>query len=660
MRALRLAGPLVALIGLTPDAVAQAQTGYPGRVGAPSPYQGPYPSPYTVQPISDADQLANEIRALAANPLDLGALVHAGELAVRIGDITAAATFFARAERIDPRNARVKAGEGSLLVATERPGEALRRFTEAESLGGDVRGFAADRGLAYDLVGEQDRAQRDYRLALRSAPNDETQRRYALSLGISGKRDLALAQIDPLLRKRDRGAWRARAFILAMAGDGGGAERIATSMMPAGLSEGLQPFFVLLPTLGPADRAFAVHFGEVRSTPERRFDARLVPPLATLPPDPTAPVVLAAITRPAVPSRDDRRRQRKRDRGRVEVAAAAPAPVQQLDYRPPATPTPSGGAVAMNVPPPQPAIFSTRTALAPVIALPRPAVPVVRPAVPPVAPSVQTAAVPPRAAATDSAVLPASVRPAATTPAIVAGPRTAPPNVPQALAPQPVAPVEVARAYPAAAPPAPKPAPMRSEESILASILSDIKVPPSELEGSAVEPAVVPDPVPDPALVAHAAAEHALADRKAADQKAADAKKLADKKAADKKLADGKLADRKLADAKALADRKAAEEKKKHDPKLLEPSRIWVQVAGGATAHDLAKEWMRVRGKAAAAFKGKQGWTTPLRATNRVLTGPFAGEDEAQDFVNAVAKAGISAFVFTSVAGQKIEKLPAK
>ena len=158
------------------------------------------------------------------------------------------------------------------------------------------------------------------------------------------------------------------------------------------------------------------------------------------------------------------------------------------------------------------------------------------------------------------------------------------------------------------------------------------------------EAAPVPVPVPvkaDP--VPSEAAAKALADKQLrADKKAADAKKLAETK--------------KLTDAK-----KAAELKKKNDPKILEPApRIWVQVSGGANEGTLGKEWARVREKAPAAFKGKSGWTTPLRATNRVLAGPFKTEDDARDFVNLLAKADVSAFTFTSTAGQKITKLPAK
>jgi hypothetical protein len=161
------------------------------------------------------------------------------------------------------------------------------------------------------------------------------------------------------------------------------------------------------------------------------------------------------------------------------------------------------------------------------------------------------------------------------------------------------------------------------------------------------------------------AAEKKLADKKAADQaalaeakKAAADKKLADTKkaAADKKIADAKkaVADKKLADAK-----KAAEEKRKNDPKLLEPSRIWVQVAGGANENDLPKQWSKLR-SGNKQLAGRSGWTTPLRATNRILTGPFKTDDEAQAFVNKIAKDGVSGFVFVSDAGQKISKLGAK
>ncbi len=284
---------------------------------------------------TDADRLGDEMRKLASNPRDVDALIRAGDLSMGLGDLSGAAALFARAEKVNPRDGRVKAGMASILVRSERPGEALRYYAQAEGFGLDAKTFAADRGLAYDLIGQQDRAQRDYRIALRDAADDETLRRYALSLGISGKQDLALQQIAPLLQKSDRGAWRSRAFIMAMNGDVTGAEKIATTMMPRGTAQGLQPFFQRLPTLSPSDRAFAVHFGEVHATPARLADARMAPPLGMPAADPTAPVMLAAVTQPAAPAvngEKNGKRDRRSKRERVEMAAAVtrspvPAPV---------------------------------------------------------------------------------------------------------------------------------------------------------------------------------------------------------------------------------------------------------------------------------------------------------------------------------------------
>ena len=82
-----------------------------------------------------------------------------------------------------------------------------------------------------------------------------------------------------------------------------------------------------------------------------------------------------------------------------------------------------------------------------------------------------------------------------------------------------------------------------------------------------------------------------------------------------------------------------------------------MQVAGGANKADLPKAY-RALGAKAAALKGRSAWTTPLRATNRLLVGPFKTDDEAQAFVNTLAKQGLSAFVWASEPGQKIEQLP--
>jgi Flp pilus assembly protein TadD len=92
----------------------------------------------------------------------------------------------------------------------------------------------------------------------------------------------------------------------------------------------------------------------------------------------------------------------------------------------------------------------------------------------------------------------------------------------------------------------------------------------------------------------------------------------------------------------------------------VEPSRVWVQIAGGAQKAALPREFARLKAKAPKAFGTRPAWTTPLNATNRLLVGPFAGSKEAQAFINQLKAAKLSAFAWTSAAGQKIEKLPAK
>lgn len=323
----------------------------------------------------DADALAADMRILAANPLDIEALVTAGELTLKMGDNTAAAGFFGRAEKLDPLNPRVKAGLGSLLVRAERPGEALRRFQEAEARGLDPSKYAADRGLAYDLIGEQERAQRDYRLALRKGPDDEITRRYALSMGISGRKKEALDLLDALLRKSDRAAWRDRAFILAMSGDREGAQKIANSMMSPGLGAGLAPFFDRLPMLSAADRAFAVNFGELRATPERLADARMVPALPRLGPDPTAPKVLAVAEqpKPRPTVQDDTRKHKKRKKDE-DLAPVVPAPKPaapvEVAMNPPSYIPPRGTPTPPPPPSPQP---SPRVIYAAPLPSPKPA-----------------------------------------------------------------------------------------------------------------------------------------------------------------------------------------------------------------------------------------------------------------------------------------------
>lgn len=607
MRRNRLSILAALLAAAAPTALA-AQVGTPGEIVQAS-------SP-------DADALAEQVRLLAANPLDLDALVTAGELATRLGDTGGAENFFARARSVNPANPRLIAANAVLLVRTEHPGEALAQFAKAERAGHDITPYLPDRGLAYDLVGDQPRAQRDYRRALQRDNDDETVRRYALSLAISGQREAALDQLDPLIRRSDRAAWRIRCFVLAMTGDIDGAKTIASDMLPAGMAAGLNRFFTLLPGMSATDKAFAVHFGELHGSNARLADARLAPPLPPIPLEPVArpappPVVLAAVDT-GTKSKQRPRRGRRVANDRPAVSAAdAPTPLKlEFDPQPPSPQPPRLEAEQLAIETQQqlaasrpiqtiPPESSTRIPRNADVVTATPT-PIPEPAPTPAPASPPSRGLPERPSETVSTA----------TPTVAAPTRPAP--------------------APDIAPAQPKPRkasrPVREETDILEAIVSNLDAPAPSTKGAsapATKPSASAATADDPCKPAKTA-------RKGAPTR-------------------GRKAAACPTDEKPTA--KTA--KAKDEPAKKEPARVWVQVAGGANEESLVKAWAAVKAKAPAAFKGRQGWTTPLRATNRVLTGPFKTRQEAQSFVNTLAKSDVSAFVFESTAGQKVSKLGA-
>jgi len=149
---------------------------------------------------------------------------------------------------------------GAVAVANGDAKAALPYFRRAQQLGAPLAEFACDRGLAYDLLGQQAQAQADYRQALNGSDADEASRRLALSLAISGNRAAALQALSSLLARRDAGAARTRAFVLALTGDSSGAMAAADAAMPGSWAR-VSPFLQRLPTLKAGEKAAAVNLG---------------------------------------------------------------------------------------------------------------------------------------------------------------------------------------------------------------------------------------------------------------------------------------------------------------------------------------------------------------------------------------------------------------
>ena len=229
-------------------------------------------TPYaaTPAPADPGAALAAAMRTLSNQPKDLAALMAAGRASLDMGDMQAAAGFFGRAEEYYPASPAAKVGVGAAMTMMGDAKGALAVFDKAQALGAPPSMLALDRGLAYDLVGQQSKAQADYRAALFGPQADEARRRLALSLAISRDIRGAAATLEPLLARRDPAAVRTNAFVLALAGDREGARRTIDAALP-GAGARFEPFFRLLPVLRPEEKAAAVHLGEFPKDASQRY-----------------------------------------------------------------------------------------------------------------------------------------------------------------------------------------------------------------------------------------------------------------------------------------------------------------------------------------------------------------------------------------------------
>lgn len=331
---------VLAILAAVPAPVAAQSGGVQSGV--------PTTSRAVVQPLPAPNSLGlNEaLGRLARDPRDVSALIDAGTAALAMGDVEAAIGFFNRADQVSPRNPQVKAGLAGALVRNENPFDAIPLFEEAEKAGAVDSALAADRGLAYDLVGDNLTAQGYYRLALSRAPNDEVSRRLALSHAMAGDRRSAETTLAPLLQKQDKAAWRTRAFVLAILGQPEEAVAIANQTLPRDLAGAIAPYLRYMPRLTPAQQAAAANFGHFPRASEigrddprvLRFAPKTRPKLASAEP--------AAPPRSEVASRS-RSARYVRNAARPATArqpAASPAASTPARSAPPVPPVPTRAA----------------------------------------------------------------------------------------------------------------------------------------------------------------------------------------------------------------------------------------------------------------------------------------------------------------------------
>lgn len=573
-----------------------------------------------VQPIRGASSIRlNEALArLGKDPRDVPALLDAGKAALGVGDVDAAVGFYRRADALAPNNAGVKAGLACALVRRADPLAAIPLFEQAEQLGSFDPALLSDRGLAFDLVGDNARAQALYRQVQTVAPNDENSRRLALSLAMSGDKRGMETTLAPLLQKGDKAAWRTRTFGYAVLGQPGEAEAIARTVMPANLADQIAPYLKFMPRLTRAQQAAAATFGKFPRSADIGLDDPRIAAYAA-----ANPVRVAGNTAS----------------GTGLVPAGQPLGKPAARGRPSRSSEPAAPRAGASSPPPQVAVAET----------PR------RPAPTPVG--------------TGSGVLSSGAltsAPPAPAPTAVQVAR-AEPAPPPAPTPSPAAAPPQAQV---AATPPPKPTPARRD---LSDVFADLSTPSREVvpvEGAVDLRRLAAAPAAEPPKAANAAPAPCVASPAKGRKPAVVCPPVKGKEAAaatcvpapakgrkpavvcpPPKDCTAKPAKGKKPDPKCEADAKPA--------KATQPSRIWVQVATGRNKSALAFDWKKMTREDEPVFRGRKPFTAGWGQTNRLLTGPFDSEKAADAYIAQLKKAGIpGAFTWTSPAGQAVDPLP--
>lgn len=391
-----------------------------GLAAAPLPALAQSTSRAVVQalPGPESQALNSALSRLGRNPKDVVALIDAGNAALAMGDVDAAVGFFANADSIQPNSPRVRAGLAAALVQNGNPYDAIPLFTEAEGAGGMDPRLNADRGLAYDLVGDNATAQKYYRLALAASPSDEVKRRLALSLAIAGNRTGMEEVLMPLLQKADKPAYRTRAFALAILGKPDEAVTIAYQSMPQDLAVGISPYLRYMPRLTKAQQAAAATFGHFpRAADIGRDDPRVLrysPPVHVATAEATLVPAGKPLGKPEMGTEKGRDEKAKKSTQLAVARTASAVPVPQRAALPDFKPAREETVAPLQVKPPVVTQFETPPARQVALVTPPPAKPQALPAAQVTSPATGPALIPavsPTPATVQAATIAATPKP---------------------------------------------------------------------------------------------------------------------------------------------------------------------------------------------------------------------------------------------------------
>jgi Flp pilus assembly protein TadD len=191
---------------------------------------------------------------LARNPRDANALIRQGEALVQLGRDNEAVDSFNRAIVIAPGASPAHLGLARLLLMR---GDAAKAETElTKVLDKDPRDVAAlvNIGIARDLLGHHDEAQKSYQRALELSPGLVAARiDMGLSQALAGRGDQAAETLRPIAEQPNapRAVRHDLAVALAVAGKTAEAERVMGNDLP---SSEIQAAVALYRSMGEHDQ----------------------------------------------------------------------------------------------------------------------------------------------------------------------------------------------------------------------------------------------------------------------------------------------------------------------------------------------------------------------------------------------------------------------